>query len=169
MNTPDNFFNKENDSIDIVNEIRYYTFFWPWFLVTVLITGFGAYFYLRYTDTVYQTSAILQVKDASSDPSSFLTEGAGAMFDFGKVKIDNYIVQINSKPNLLEVVDNLDLQTQVYAVGRIRQSILFGDDIPFQIVFKTEKTYEQIRLVLSPSEGILQFGDQTRSNKDGLG
>jgi len=163
MNTPDNFFNKENDSIDIVNEIRYYTFFWPWFLVTVLITGFGAYFYLRYTDTVYQTSAILQVKDASSDPSSFLTEGAGAMFDFGKVKIDNYIVQINSKPNLLEVVDNLDLQTQVYAVGRVRQSLLFRDDIPFQIIFKTEQTYEQIRLVLNPSEGILQLGDQTTS------
>ena len=55
MNTPENFLNKENDSIDIVKEIRYYTFFWPWFLVTVLITGFGAYFYLRYTDTVYQT------------------------------------------------------------------------------------------------------------------
>ena len=163
MNTPENFLNKENDSFDIVKEIRYYTFFWPWFLVTVLMSGIGAYFYLRYADTVYQTSAILQVKDASSDPSSFLTEGAGAMFDFGKVKIDNYIVQINSKPNLLEVVDNLDLQTQVYAVGRVRQSLLFSDDIPFQIVFKTEQTYKQIRLVLNPSEGILQLGDQTTS------
>ena len=163
MNTPENYLNKDSDSLDFVKEMRYYIFFWPWFLVTVLMSGFGAYFYLRYADTVYQTSAILQVKDASSDPSSFLTEGAGAMFDFGQVKIDNYIVQINSKPNLFEVVDSLDLQTQVYAVGRIRQSILFGDDIPFQIVFKTEKTYEQIRLVLSPSEGILQFGDQTRS------
>jgi len=163
MNTTENYLNKDSDSLDFVKEMRYYIFFWPWFLVTVLMSGFGAYFYLRYADTVYQTSAILQVKDASSDPSSFLTEGAGAMFDFGKVKIDNYIVQINSKPNLFEVVDSLDLQTQVYAVGRIRQSILFGDDIPFQIVFKTEKTYEQIRLVLSPSEGILQFGDQTRS------
>jgi capsular exopolysaccharide synthesis family protein len=163
MNTPENFLNKENDSIDIVKEIRYYTFFWPWFLVTVLMSGFGAYFYLRYADTVYQTSAILQVKDASSDPSSFLTEGAGAMFDFGKVKIDNYIVQINSKPNLSEVVDSLDLRTQIYAVGRVKQSIEFGDNIPFQIVFKTEQKYEQIRLVLNPSEGILQLGDQTTS------
>jgi capsular exopolysaccharide synthesis family protein len=163
MNNPDNFLNKDNESTDILKEIRYYTFFWPWFLVTVLMSGFGAYFYLRYTDTVYQTSAILQVKDASSDPSSFLTEGAGAMFDFGKVKIDNYIVQIYSKPNLSEVVDNLDLRTQIYTVGSIRKSIEFGDDIPFQIVFKTEQTYQQIRLVLNPSEGILQLGDQTTS------
>ena len=137
MNTPENFLNQDNDSFDIVKEIRYYLFFWPWFLVTVLMFGFGAYFYLRYADTVYQTSATLQVKDASSDPSSFLTQGAGAMFDFGKVKIDNFITQISSKSNFSEVADRLDLQTQVYAVGRVSQRPVFGDDIPFQIVFKT--------------------------------
>ena len=163
MNTPENFLNQDNDSIDIVKEIRYYLFFWPWFLVTVLMFGFGAYFYLRYADTVYQTSATLQVKDASSDPSSFLTEGAGAMFDFGRVKIDNFITQISSKSNFSEVVDRLDLQTQVYATGRVRQSLVFGDDIPFQIVFKTQQTYEGIRLVLEPSKGILELGDQTTS------
>ena len=163
MNTPDNFLNQDNSSIDIVKEIRYYTFFWPWFLVTLLMSGFGAYFYLRYTDTVYQTSAILQVKDASSDPSSFLTEGAGAMFDFGKVKIDNYIVQVNSKPNLTEVINRLDLQVRVNSVGRIKQDLEFGDNIPFQIVFKTQKIYQQIRLVLNSSEGMLQLGDQTIS------
>jgi len=163
MNTPENFLNQDNDSIDIVKEIRYYLFFWPWFLVTLLMFGFGAYFYLRYADTVYQTSATLQVKDASSDPSSFLTEGAGAMFDFGRVKIDNFITQISSKSNFSEVVDRLDLQTQVYATGRVRQSLVFGDDIPFQIVFKTQQTYEGIRLVLEPSKGILELGDQTTS------
>ena len=163
MNTPENFLNQDNDSIDIVKEIRYYLFFWPWFLVTVLMFGFGAYFYLRYADTVYQTSATLQVKDASSDPSSFLTEGAGAMFDFGRVKIDNFITQISSKSNFSEVVDRLDLQTQVYVVGRVSQSLVFGDDIPFQIVFKTQQTYEGIRLVLEPSKGILELGDQTTS------
>ena len=163
MNTSENFLNQDNDSIDIVKEIRYYLFFWPWFLVTVLMLGFGAYFYLRYTDTIYKTSATLQVKDASSDPSSFLTEGAGAMFDFGKVKIDNFITQISSKPNFLEVVDRLDLQTQVYTVGRVKRSLVFGDEIPFKIVFKPQQTYEQIRLVLKPSEGILELGDQTTS------
>ena len=164
MNTPENFLNQDNDSIDIVKEIRYYLFFWPWFLVTVLMFGFGAYFYLRYADTVYQTSATLQVKDASSDPSSFLTQGAGAMFDFGKVKIDNFITQISSKSNFSEVADRLDLQTQVYAIGRVRQSLVFWDDIPFQIVFKTQQTYEEgIRLVLEPSKGILELGDQTTS------
>lgn len=163
MNTPENFLNQDNDSIDIVKEIRYYLFFWPWFLVTVLIFGFGAYFHLRYADTIYQTSATLQVKDASSDPSSFLTEGTGAMFDFGKVKIDNFITQISSKSNFSEVVDRLDLQTQVSLVGRIKQKLLFGDEIPFKIVFKTQQTHQEIRLVLEPSKGVLELGDQTTS------
>ena len=163
MNTPENFLNQDNDSIDIVKEIRYYLFFWPWFLVTVLMFGFGAYFYLRYADTVYQTSATLQVKDASSDPSSFLMEGTGAMFDFGRVKIDNFITQISSKSNFSEAIDRLDLQTQVYSVGRIKQQLQFGDDIPFQIVFKTQQTYEGIRLILEPSKGFLELGDQTTS------
>jgi len=162
MNTTENFLNQDNDSIDIIKEIRYYLFFWPWFLVTVLMFGFGAYFYLRYADNFYQTSATLQVKDSSSDPSSFLTEGA-AMFDFGKVKIDNFITQLSSKSNFAEVVDRLDLQTQVYISGRVRQSLVFGDEIPFKIVFKTQQTYQDIRLVLKPSEGMLELGDQTTS------
>ena len=71
MNTPENFLNQDKDSLDIVKEIRYYLFFWPWFLVTVLLFSFGAYFHLRYANIIYKTSATLQVKDASSDPSSF--------------------------------------------------------------------------------------------------
>ena len=164
MNTPDNFLNQEKDTLDIIKEINYYVFFWPWFLISVLLFSVGSFLYLRYADTIYQTNATLQVKDASSDPSSFLTEGAGAMFNFNRVKIDNYIAQIGSKPNLGNVSDRLDLQTQVYNVGRVKQSIIFGDEIPFQITFKTNQTYSElnkniIRLVLQRSKATIEFGD----------
>jgi uncharacterized protein involved in exopolysaccharide biosynthesis len=65
---------EENDYVDIVKEIRYYLFFWPWFLLSLILFTTGTYIYLRYADTVYQTSATLQVKDSSSDPSSFLIQ-----------------------------------------------------------------------------------------------
>lgn len=161
MNTQDSFTDQNNDSIDIVKELRYYLFFWPWFLLSVLVFALGAYLYLRYADTIYQTSATLQVRDSSADPTSFLMEGAGAMFNFDKVKIDNYIAQINSKPNLSELVDRLDLQTQVFGLGRVKQSLLFGADIPFQIVFKNENTYKEdegIEINLSPSKATIQYG-----------
>ena len=92
-----------------------------------------------------------------------MTKGAGAMFDFGRVKIDNFITQISSKSNFSEVVDRLDLQTQVFSVGRIKQKLQFGDEIPFKINFKTKQTHQEIRLVLEPSKGVLELGDQTTS------
>lgn len=159
MNTANNFINQDEDTFDIVNEVRYYLFFWPWFLASVVLFSLGTYIYLRYANTVYQTNATIQVKDASSDPSSFLTKGAGAMFNFNRVKIDNYIAQIGSKPNLTAVTDRLDLRTQVYDVGRVKQSLAFGDEIPFNIVFKTDQDYYQIRLVLEPTEGAIQIGE----------
>ena len=159
MNTADNFINQDNDTVDILKEVRYYLFFWPWFLASVVLFFLGTYVYLRYASTIYQTNATLQVKDASSDPSSFLTEGAGAMFNFNRVKIDNYIAQIGSKPNLTAVTDHLDLRTQIYAVGRVKQSLAFGDEIPFDIVFKTEQYFNQIRLILEPAEGVIQIGE----------
>lgn len=155
MKTSENYPSQENSSVDIFTEIRYYIFFWPWFLLSIFLFSLGAYLYLRYTNTIYQTSATLQVKDASSDPPSFLTEGAGNMFSFDKVKIDNYIAQIGSKPNLARVSDLLDLQTQVYSVGHIRKRLIFGTDIPFKIIFKTEQTYESLSLVLEASKGYL--------------
>lgn len=160
MNNSENFLNQDNDSIDIVKEIRYYLFFWPWFLASIFLVSTAVYFYLRYANTVYSTSATVQVKEASSDPSSFLSQGSGAMFDFGKVKIDNFIAQISSKPNLSEVVDRLDLQTQVYSIGRVKNSLQFGDAIPFQIIFKTKSNY-LINLLISPSKTF--FLRSTRS------
>lgn len=148
---------EENDSVDIVKEIRYYLFFWPWFLLSLILFATGAYIYLRYADTVYQTSATLQVKDASSDPSSFLTEGAGAMFNLDRVKIDNYIAQINAKQNLSSVIEILDLQTSIRSVGRVKESIVFGGDIPFGIRFKTDAIFDEIRVDLSPDSATLEF------------
>ena len=164
MDTTNNFLDQDNNKFDFVKEINYYAFFWPWFLISLFFFTSVSYLYSRYSNTIYETSATLQVKDASSDPSSFLTGVSGSMFNFNKVKIDNYIAQISSKPNLGLVSDRLNLQTKIYVVGTVKQSLLFGDEIPFQITFKTEQTYSErnenvISLILSPSEGIIEIGD----------
>ena len=80
------FLKDENDSIDFIKEIRYYIFFWPWFLVFVVFALFSSLIFLRYTNNTYQSFAVLQVKDAKSDPSSFLAQSGGAMFNFNRIK-----------------------------------------------------------------------------------
>ena len=159
---------QENESLDILQEIRYYTFFWPWFLFSILLFIFGSFIYLRYSNNLYSTSAILQVKDAKSDPSSFLTQSAGAMFNFNRVKLDNYTSQIISNSNINNVVDLLDLQTQVYAVGRVKSSINFGDEIPFTINFKSDKIFEDgISLKFKDSNKTLEFDGKFYNLGDG--
>ena len=147
----------ENDSVDVVKEARYYLFFWPWFLLSLVLFTLSTYFYLRYSQTIYQTTAVLQVKDASSDPASFLTSSKSPMFNFNRVKLDNFIAQIKAKQNLSSVVEDLDLQTSVYREGRIMESIAFGDEIPFNIIFKSTSVFNKIGLELSPDNGTIEF------------
>ena len=151
-------FSQENEGVNIINEIKYYLFFWPWFLISVVLIFFCSFIYLRYSSNSFSTSATLQVKDAKSDPSSFLTRSAGAMFNFNKIKLDNYISQIVSKSNFSEVVDLLDLQTQVYGVGRVKSSLKFNDEVPFKINFTSDKVYKDgLTLVLEESNKSLEF------------
>ena len=136
----------EIDSIDLTKEIRYYLFFWPWFLACTILMSISAFLYLRYSQTVYETTATLQVKDAGSDPSSFLTLSTSSMFNLNRVKIDNYISQIRSKSNLRNVVKALDLQTSVYSIGRVKNILKYGEQIPFEIEFKTDEIVTGLNL-----------------------
>ena len=161
MNTPENYSALENNNVDIVKEIRYYTFFWPWFLASVLFMFLSAFVFLRYSNNIFNSAATVQVKDAKSDPSSFLTQSAGAMFNFNRVKIDNYITQITSKPNFKNVIKSLDLQTNIYRVGRVKTTLNFGQDIPFEIDFKTETTFKEgIILNVQDEKPTLEFGNK---------
>lgn len=157
MNFSDNFLEEENGSFDLNKELKYYLFFWPWFLVSIIIFSFASFIYVRYENTIFQTSATIQVKDGTSDPSSFLTEST-TMFNIGRIKIDNYIAQILSNPNLSEVTNILDLETKIFAVGRVKDKLIFGDEVPFQINFKHYNKIREIRLVLNGDKGILKIG-----------
>ena len=62
-NSFENIPNQAEESFDIKNEISYYLFFWPWFLITILIALVGSYTYLRYTPNIYLSSAQVQLRN----------------------------------------------------------------------------------------------------------
>ncbi len=53
---------QEEENFNIKKEVAYYGFFWPWFVLTILIALASAFFYLRYSDTVYESTAQIQIK-----------------------------------------------------------------------------------------------------------
>ena len=119
-----------SDSVDLLAELRYYFFFWSWYIGIMLFSIACTLLYFRYCDVVYETTATIQVKEAQSDPSDFITAGTAAMFDFSNVKIDNYIARTTSNNNMRKVVNSLDLSTQVSKKGRVKNTLLFNDEIP---------------------------------------
>ena len=166
MNKQENHLKTQNDNIDIVNEIRYYSFFWPWYIVCLIFMLFVSFLYLRYSQTIYATKATIQVKDSGSDPSDFITQGTAAMFSFNQVKIDNYISRITSNSNILDVIEELDLQTYIYKKGRIKDDLLFADVVPFVINFKNDNKPISILLEFEEDGGILFYDDEEYSFKN---
>lgn len=150
----------EDENVNIIREIRYYLFFWPWFVLSFIILLSSTYIYLRYAKTIFLTTSTLQVKDLSSDPSSFLSQRSGAMFNFNRTKIDNFIAQIKANQNVQNVIESLDLRTSIYNVGRIKKSIVFGPEIPFNIEFKNEESFDEIILNLKAVNSSIKYKGQ---------
>ena len=152
---------ENNDSVNLnIKALKYYLFFWPWFLFSFIVFLTSAYIYLRYTSTTFLTTSTLQVKDLSSDPSSFLSQRTGAMFNFNRTKIDNYIAQLKANKNVQNVSKALDLRTTIYNVGRVKKSIVFGSEIPFKIEFKNDQSFDQIVLNLKPNSSTIEFNEE---------
>jgi len=79
-------FNIQEKETNIIDEIRqkYYPY-WPIFVLTILISLFAAYMYLRYTQPTYRVTGKLLVKDEKKgvDASKVLD----ALNVFGEKKI----------------------------------------------------------------------------------
>ena len=141
----DNFTNQislqEEESIDIKKEVRYYLFFWPYFIVAVTIALVSSFLYLKTADRIYTSSAQLQIKKGSEDAASFLTGGM-EFFGFDQVNVENDIAVLTSQHILSQAVERLDLQTNIYTVGRVNASLRFNDDYTKFITIKAPNTYQ---------------------------
>lgn len=96
-----------------------YTPYWPWFILLIALALSAAWFYLKYKNPIYQTTASILVKDEK--------KGVGAMdpleaFDLfgGKKSVENEVEILQSKTLMQEVVQNLNLYAPVKISGRVR-------------------------------------------------
>ena len=153
----DNFNNQnylqEEDSMDIKKEAGYYLFFWPYFIAGVAIALVSAFLYLKTADRIYTSSAQLQIKKPAEDAASFLTGGM-EFFGFDQVNVENDIAVLTSQHILSQVVTRLDLQTNIYKLGRVRSNLCFNDNYTRFINLNTPNDYIYWDLEISNNKAI---------------
>ena len=101
----------------------------PWLAISVAIMLVLAYIKLRYTTPIYSVSGRLLVTNQT-------TGGGGEKFDDifmmqRSDKIFDEIEIIKSRSMAARVLRNRGLQKQVYSKGKIRTSIIYPGDVPF--------------------------------------
>jgi len=155
-NNIENSMNLEEENLNLKNEFSYYLFFWPWFLLTLIISLTGAYIYLRYTPNIYNSSAQIQITkpDASS---SFLTTEITSLFGT-RINVQNDISVLTSHHILKNVVKRLNLQTSITEVGRVQSSLKFANEVPFQIIFKDLSKFQTWNFKISNDYGLISNG-----------
>ena len=152
-NNFENSFNNEEESSGIKNEFSYYLFFWPWFLVTIVLALVASYIYLRYTPNIYNSSAQVQITKSDAS-SSFLTTEATSLFGT-RVNLENDISVITSNHILSQVVEQLNLQTTIISEGILKSSVVFDEKLPFKIDFKNPNKNQQWNLSITNGKATI--------------
>ena len=121
-----------NENLELKKNFFKYLSFWKYFVYTLIFFLLIAFFYLRYADKSYSTTAKIKIID-KRESSLDLPTASDLVSNF-KINLENEIEMFKSQPLVHEVIKNLDLQTNVFAEGKIKNSLIV--DYPFEIKLK---------------------------------
>lgn len=102
-----------------------YIRFLPVFLLSLALTLFGAWLYLRYATPIYRSSGTLRIKNDKQQGNSDDQKLAQLALNSDIQNIENEIEVLKSKPLMERVVDALNLQVGYNAVGKIKSPDIY--------------------------------------------
>lgn len=141
-----NFDSDFDNSIDLKTILNRYLRYWYWFVLAVLISLFGAFFYLRYTIPQYTSTTTILVKDEQkggmfSELSAFADMGIGSAM---KSNLDNELEILKSRTLTESTVKKLNLNISLIFKGKFSDMEIYNQaPISVDFVDKTNGFYEQ--------------------------
>ncbi|MDX8575836.1 polysaccharide biosynthesis tyrosine autokinase [Elizabethkingia sp. HX WYD] len=154
-----------NEEVNINEIIKPYLNKWTWFVICAFLAILLSFFALKFMSPIYKIQSTVLIKDAKNSSSaggpemSVLQDLSG----FGGMKtnsVDNEIEIFKSKKLMRDVVDHLNLQTNIFSKSGLRKVELYKDTSPIEIRVIGEKNnavFPKKPLKLEIKEGKLIF------------
>ncbi len=133
--------------------------YWPLFLILILASFAGAWFYLKFTVPVYETNARILIKDEKKGSEDSKTLESLDLISPKKI-VDNEVEVIQSKALLSEVVKNLNLYAPVSEEKRFN-SISAYTTSPIIIVSDTNNVKEVSKVYFTVSNNNIKINKTT--------
>ena len=150
-------YNLENieDKYDLKKEMFKYLFFWRWFVFSIILCFIISFFYLRYSNTIYNTTAKIKILDKKE--TSLELPSASDLFSGNKINLENEIELLTSSTILNKVVEKQNLNANLYQVGDIMtrrvanfpfdfEQLISNDSILEELVFEIDFNNEGIKI-----------------------
>ncbi|SMP15421.1 GumC family protein [Chryseobacterium profundimaris] len=119
-------YQEKEEKIDLRKTISQYLYKWPWFVASVLVCVISAYIYLRYSVPKYQTKTTLKFDKKQNDLTSALSDLDNLGIGLGNSdELKSEAAVVTSRPILMRVVKNLNLNVEYFNIGEIKDSQLF--------------------------------------------
>lgn len=128
-------FDKKETTIDLVDLLKKYLGYWPWFLGSITISVIIAFIYLQYADLLYTTEAKIKLIDDKKSANFSLD--ISKVFGKSTINLENEIALFKSYHLSEQVVENLKLNVIYVLKGKIRSQITF--DPPFMVTYALPK------------------------------
>ncbi len=120
-------FQAKEEKVNIRKAISQYIYKWPWFIASILVFVISAYIYLRYSVPQYQSKTTLKFDKKEADLTSALADLNTLGMGLGNAdELKSEAAVVNSRPILMQVVKNLNLNVEYYNAGEFKDSQLFS-------------------------------------------
>jgi tyrosine-protein kinase Etk/Wzc len=142
-------------------EVLKYLYYWPLFLICILVSLTVAFFYLHYAKPEYVVKAKLLIKAENKDPNpeSQLSEIVSP-YKKGK-SVGDEIEIIKSRANILQIVKDLELWKQYAKKGRLVDEDLYKrNPVAFQLVSPIRQDFShQFKVILKDQKSFVLVED----------
>jgi len=149
--------NNENSVVEILST---YLPYWPLFIICFLLSGGGAFLYLRYTIPQYEATAKIIIKDEKKGYDDSKLMESLDLINTKKI-IENEVEVLQSRTLMITVVKRLHLYAPIVEVGKVKtisayiiSPIMIEAQSPDSIVEAS-----QVKIQYDSKNGTVQLGN----------